>query len=395
MPVSSKTYRIAVIGLGLRLSFLIIAMKNAGWRLDVVGYADPGTAGAERIAENGIDPGIAFASPEALLNAGPYDLVMIGSPNHLHLDHLRLALASTSPVFCEKPIVRTEEETMEIASLLSQRDTSKPPLYIGLVLRSMPLVRSFVERALSGEIGKLISMDATEHLMPDHGAYIAQNWRRRSEWGGSFMLDKACHDFDIFGLLAGARAGRVASLGGRSIFVPERSGQAVSGDGQPAYQPFPLGWSAADTPFDGDMDITDNQVAIVEYQNGFRLSFHSNTHSGIVERRWFLVGTEGVLYADLTHNVIRSRHAMSAGEVEVTSFGALDPLTHNGADLAMAKDLMAALEGEAPFPVTPWESMEAGLTVMAIDRACGTRDMVDCTPIWNALDKASERSVAA
>jgi hypothetical protein len=54
----------------------------------------------------------------------------------------------------------------------------------------------------------------------------------------------------------------------------------------------------------------------------------------------------------------------------------------------MALDLLAALEGRATFPVTPWDSMEAGLTVMAIDRAMETRQLIDCAPMWAAYDEA-------
>jgi len=42
----------------------------------------------------------------------------------------------------------------------------------------------------------------------------------------------------------------------------------------------------------------------------------------------------------------------------------------------------------AAFPVTPQESMEAGLTVMVIDRAMDQRQVVDCRPMWDAYDAA-------
>ena len=54
----------------------------------------------------------------------------------------------------------------------------------------------------------------------------------------------------------------------------------------------------------------------------------------------------------------------------------------------MATDLLAALEGQATFPVTVHDSLEAGLTVMAIDRAMRERALVDCTPMWNDYDAA-------
>jgi len=126
----------------------------------------------------------------------------------------------------------------------------------------------------------------------------------------------------------------------------------------------------------------------VEYANGVRLSFHSNSHAAITERRWNLIGTEGVLTADLAKNQLRFRRAFSRGDAEDVDFGGLSAESHNGADHAMARDLLAALQGESAFRVTPWDSMEAGLTVMAIDRAMALGEMVDCRPMWAEYDAA-------
>ena len=46
------------------------------------------------------------------------------------------------------------------------------------------------------------------------------------------------------------------------------------------------------------------------------------------------------------------------------------------------------LEGKAPFPVTAYDAMEAGLTVMAIDRAMDEGAMIDCAPMWAEFDQA-------
>jgi predicted dehydrogenase len=253
----------------------------------------------------------------------------------------------------------------------------------------MPIVKEVIDRVDSGELGPLISMDATEHLPPEHGAYLARNWRRRAEWGGSFMLDKVCHDFDIFGRLAGARPARVASFGGRRIFTPERAGAPHAyEDGSPAYALRDAGWRAANDAFHSDMDLADHQTAIVEYEGGFTLSFHSNSHVALSERRWYLAGAEGTLIADLVRNRLMVRRSLHRGKPERIDYGGLTADAHNGADQAMALDLAAALDGAAPFPVTPWDSLEAGLTVMAIDRAMETREMVDCAPMWAAYDAA-------
>jgi predicted dehydrogenase len=312
---------------------------------------------------------------------------MIGSPNHLHLDHLTAAFEAGVPIFTEKPIVRTEAETLLLARRLAERTT--PPVFVGLVMRSMPIVREVIARVDAGELGDVISIDATEHLHPGHGGYLARNWRRKQEWGGSYLLDKVCHDFDIFGRIAGSRAAKVASFGGRRIFHPGRASEPrVYSDGQAAYALRDAGWAGANDAFQSDMDVTDHQIAIVEYENQIRLSFHANSHVSLQERRWYVAGTRGTLLADLVRNKLLVRGTLDRGRPERVEFGNLTDDNHNGADQAMAHDLKETLEGRAPFPVTPQDSMEAGLTVMAIDQAMEDGAMVDLAPMWKRYDEA-------
>lgn len=390
-----KTYRIGVIGLGQRIAHVLAAMQEVGWKLDVAGHVDPAPVGAPILAAAGIAPGRAFATPAELIAAGPYDLLMVGTPNHLHFEHINRALDAGFPVFAEKPIVRTATETLALASRLAEGNG--PPLFIGLVMRSMPIVREVFARLDAGELGEIVSIDATEHLPPEHGGYLARNWRRRAEWGGSYFLDKVCHDFDIFGRIAGGRPARVASFGGRRIFTAERAASAPRtwDNGEAAYALRDAGWMGANDAFQSDMDVTDHQISILEYDNQVRLSFHANSHVALAERRWYVAGTEGTLIADLVRNRLMVRRALSRAKPERIDYGGLTADAHNGADQAMAADLLAALEGRAVFPVTPFESMEAGLTVMAIDEAMATGEVLDCRPMWARYDEARTASVGA
>ncbi len=386
---SGHLYRIAVIGLGQRIAHVLAAMAETGWRLELAGHVDPAPVGAPILEAAGIPMGRPFESPQALLAAGPFDLVMIGSPNHLHLEHLEAAFAAGYPIFAEKPIVRTEAETYELARRLA--GAAAPPLYIGLVMRSMPIVRETIARIDSGQLGTLISIDATEHLPPEHGGYLARNWRRLQGYGGSYLLDKVCHDFDIFARLTGARPARVASFGGKRIFDPCRTDvPRIYDNGEAAYTLRDAGWASSNDSFQSDMDVTDHQTAIVEYENQVRLSFHSNTHVALQERRWYVAGADGTLIADLVRNRLMVRRVLDRRKPERIDYASRTDDNHNGADQAMATDLLAALEGRAAFPVTPADSMEAGLTVMAIDRAMETGQVVDCGPMWAAYDEAAK-----
>jgi predicted dehydrogenase len=386
-----KKHRIAVIGLGMRLGMLLRAASAEGWDFDLAGYVDPDPVGLPLLAEQGVDAGRSYPDIQALLADGSYDLVMIGSPNHLHLQHLTETLERHPGfVFIEKPIVRTEEESFEAARLIRERGRGR--VLVGLVARSAPIVRTAFERLDAGVIGDIISIDATEHLPPAHGAYLARNWRRRAEWGGSYMLDKVCHDFDILGRMVGARPVRVASFGGRRIFNAEAVQQ--SRDQGPAILRRLSGWNAAPDISGADMDVTDHQVAIVEYANGVRLSFHSNTSAAAPERRWNLVGRNGTLTIDLVQNTLVITPLEARGTVEQLRWRGPQGDSHGGADQAMARDLVAALDGERDFPVSVTDSLVAGLTVMAIDRALSESRIVDCTPLWSRLD-AAEAGVAA
>ena len=386
----TATYRIGVIGLGQRIAHVLAAMKEVGWNFRLDGYVDPDPIGLPILEEAGILHGGRLPDALALIADGRYDLLMIGSPNHLHLEHLKLALAAGCPVFSEKPIVRTMDESYELAALLAARET--PPLYIGLVMRSMPIVREVIARADAGELGELISMDATEHLHPEHGAYLARNWRRKQAWGGSYLLDKVCHDFDIFSRIAGGRAARVASFGGRRIFHEDRINPPMAyDDGSPAYALRDAGWGAANDPFHSDMDVTDHQVAIVHYDTGLALAFHANSHVSLQERRWYIAGTHGTLLADLVRNKLMLRPALGRGRPERIDFQTRTADNHNGADQAMATDLLAAIEARAAFPVTPWDSLEAGLTVMAIDQAQASAETVECGAMWRRFDAARQK----
>jgi len=387
-----KTYRIGVIGLGQRIASVLAAMREMDWNLELAAYADPAPVGTPILDRAGIALGRPFATPAELLAAGPYDLVMIGTPNHLHFEHINLALDAGWPVFAEKPIVRTAAETLALAGRLAKGGT--PPLFIGLVMRSMPIVREVIARADRGDLGEIISIDATEHLAPEHGGYLARNWRRRAEWGGSYFLDKVVHDFDILGRVAGARLSRVASFGGRRVFTADRAASArrTWSDGEAAYAIRDAGWMGANDAFQSDMDVTDHQTAILEYENQVRLTFHANSHTSLPERRWYIAGTEGTLIADLARNKLMIRPTLSRKKPERIDYGGVTDDAHNGADQAMAVDLLAALQGRAEFPVTAFDSMEAGLTVMAIDEALETGEVLDCRPMWARYDEARRAS---
>lgn len=381
---TSGTYTIAIAGLGRRIATVIRNLHAAAPNIRIVAYADPAPTGLSALSKRGIDAGAAYGDVATMLRETSPDLLMVGSPNHLHLEHIKAGLEAGIRVFTEKPVVRTEEETWELARLLHTHGQNA--VLVGLVLRSAPLVAA-VTRMLREKLGPLISFEGNEHLHPEHGAFLMRDWRRHEKHGGSFLLDKCCHDFDLYRLFAGALPARVVSFGGRSIFTPKNEALAgrKHGGGTPAYTLWRAGWNAGESVFRSDADVADNQVTLIEYENGVRLAFHANSHAGILQRRWYFAGLNGALEADLVTNRLTFRDAMGAEEPEIEEFPA-SVEGHYGSDEQMSRDLAAHLLDGAPFPVRVHDAMVAGLTIMAVDRAMREGTIIDCRPLWERLE---------
>lgn len=377
--MAAATFRIACIGLGHRLAQIIVLLQRAAPQMAFVAYADPAPAGLPRLQRHGIDPR-AHLDPAAMLRSVRPDAVMIGSPNHLHLHHLELALDSDARIFCEKPLVRTEQESFVIAERLAGEATDR--VIVGLVLRSLPVIERTLSLVREGGLGTLISFEANEHLHPEHGGFLRRDWRRKRRYAGSYLLDKCCHDIDLLNALVGSRPCRVASFGANRIFTPKHAALGEGGD----YRQWPTGWSGSERIFDSDADTYDVQTLMLEYESGVIGSFHSNSHVNPPRRSWLVAGTEASLEVDLRRGRLERFPARDVDPAERQTFGDGDTRNHSGADPAMARDLAAAwLEGRT-FPVSARDALTAGLVVMAADRAAATGQVVDLGEVWRRLD---------
>ncbi|TVS13536.1 MAG: gfo/Idh/MocA family oxidoreductase [Gammaproteobacteria bacterium] len=373
----SDGLRVVCIGLGQRLAHVLLHLIRTAPAVNCVAYADPEPAGLARLERHGIVPK-RYEQPAVMLREVRPDAVMIGSPNHLHHQHLALALATDARIFCEKPLVRTEAESFEVASWLAREPRDR--VIVGLVLRSLPVVRAALETIRSGRLGAVVSFEANEHLPPEHGGYLRRDWRRLQRYAGSYLLDKCCHDLDLLNAVAASRPRRMASFAGNLIFTPAH---AHLDDGV-RYRQWPTGWGGDERVFDADADTADVQVLAIEYGSGVIGTFHTHSHVVPPRRAWFVAGTEASMEVDLRAGRLDVLPALA--DPETLSFGDGSVANHSGADPAMAADLAATWLDGATFPVTVREALEAGLTVMAADRAAMTQSVVDLDPLWSRLD---------
>ena len=266
--------RVGIVGLGYRLGYLARVFSLARPDFEVVAYVDPDPAGLPYTKQHGVDVGTQYASLDEMLDSEKLDLLMVGSPNHLHLEHIRIGLNRGLKIFTEKPVVTSVDETMELAALIAKYGSDN--LMVGLVLRYAPLYVDLRRAQAEGSLGDIVSLEASEHIPPYHGAFFMRDWRRYERYSGSFMLEKCCHDLDLYNGVMGCRPRYVSSFGGRRTFIPKNAPQVTGINDLEVYYRKPTGWMGTDKVFDTDGDIIDYQTAMVEYDNGAAMTFHTN-----------------------------------------------------------------------------------------------------------------------
>ncbi|MEO9528572.1 MAG: Gfo/Idh/MocA family oxidoreductase, partial [Roseibium sp.] len=215
--------------------------------------------------------------------------------------------------------------------------------------------------------------------------------RRHSKNSGGFMLEKCCHDLDLYQGVTGCRPRFVSSFGGRKSFVPEnRPDQDHSfpvPDISGRVDPFTPRWGGANADFDSDGDIIDYQTALIEYEDGANLCFHTNMYVPDEFRRFAVMGTKGMAEGDFIRNYYKCHDALTSAclvdrpqVVDATRDG------HYGADEAMARDLVHYFENGGDLPVGVLDALEAGLTAIKLDEARQARAVLDLADTWQQFD---------
>ncbi len=378
--------KVGIVGLGFRLGYIVPLFVAAHPDFEVAGYVDPEPAGLPRMQDAKVSPGKQYETLEAMLDNEKLDLLMVGSPNTMHLDHIRAGLDRGLKIFTEKPVVTTEAETMELAKLIAEHGADR--IMVGLVLRYAPLYVDLRKAQKDGLLGDIASIEASEHIPPYHGAFFMRDWRRYDRYAGGFLLEKCCHDLDLYNGVMGCRPARVASFGGRRSFTPANAPQSRGANDLEVYHRKPSGWLGSDKVFDSDGDIIDFQTAIIEYANGASMTFHTNLNVPDDFRRFCVVGAKGMAEGDFVRNYFRVSDARTSDRLIDTTYNHSAASDHYGADEQMAADVLAHLLHGAPLPVSVVDALEAGLLAIKIDEARRTRSVVNLAEVWQRFDAA-------
>lgn len=332
------------------------AASPAAWSEDISIYVPQITAlvnrtqsdlqkAQELCIENGDKPQTFNSLDELLSHKNLFDAVIVATPNDAHTQILLALLERKIPVLCEKPIATTLEEHDRI---ISAAQKSKSLFYVGFNLRSSPLFRRIHEVLEDGKIGKPMAVSCREVRGPFREGYRFDNIRS----GGS-LLEKNCHDFDLFNWHLGASPIKVSAFGGQHVLNKNTS-------------------------------IIDSASVIIEYDSGQIGTLELCMYAPFTQRgrTYELRGAQGVMRSPESPNEIDCFTFGSHTNMKVESeqFG-----SHSGGDMLQMLHFCKCLAGEEKPPATLLDAKKSAAIGIAAERAINENRIVEIDENFNLL----------
>ena len=112
--------KIGVVGFGNRIAHVFLELNKINSDAKIVAFVDPKPIGKNFAEQNNFFPSQQYDSLSDMLKKEQLDLLMVGSPNYLHIEHIQKGLEGGVKIFAEKPIVINEEQTWKLAELIKK-----------------------------------------------------------------------------------------------------------------------------------------------------------------------------------------------------------------------------------------------------------------------------------
>ncbi len=372
--------KVAIAGLGSRgFDTYALITKKFPDDIEITAVADNR---AERIAlfkQNfNIPDEFCFKSADELLACDKLaDVLFICTLDRMHYAEAVTALNKGYDLLLEKPISTNADECREIAETANSLGRK---VLVCHVLRYTVFYQKIKELIDSGAIGDIISIQAIERVCYWHQAhsFVRGNWRN-SETASSMILQKCCHDMDIYLWLADKNCKSVSSFGSLSYLnkdnspagASERCNANCSVFDTCVYNPYKFygdmikkgnfGWPVnvvcgkndmetlnhalktgpyGKCVFNNDNNVVDHQVVNLLLEGGTTVSFTMCAFTARPGRNMLIMGTKGNIEASMDENYINLEvFGKPAERIDVKQLTD-DFSGHGGGDGRMIYDLI-------------------------------------------------------
>ena len=377
---------IAVAGLGSRGKAYSKVLESFSDQAKVVACADILPERVERFAEGyDIPQNMRFSSAEEMLRAGRIaDVMIIATPDRCHYREAMTALDDGYHLLLEKPVSPILSECFALAKKASEKSRH---VIVCHVLRYTAFYRKLKSLVDSGVVGDVVSIKADEKVVYWHQAhsFVRGNWAN-SEKSSPMILQKCCHDMDIFHWLVGKRCVSVSSFGSLTHF---KSSEAPKGatkrctEACPSYHTCPysvencyiepakggkFSWPidvvtqvpTMDALLDNlktgpygrcvyhcDNNVVDHQVVNALFEDDATLSFTmcAFTSGDSGGRETYIMGTKGEIIAESGKDRIEVFVYRGKHEVYENISKETDTFGHGGGDFGIIRDFISLIDG--------------------------------------------------
>jgi len=328
------------------------------------------------------------------------DGIVICTPNDRHEQIAIDCLKADAHLLLEKPLAHTPEAC---ANILRAQQSSGKSVTLGFVLRYTPFYRKMREIVSSGVCGGILTVTAEEMVNTYVTRLLMGGWRRKAARSGNALLEKCCHDLDIFNWIMGKLPVRVHSFGNIKAFPrkPDAGPRCrdcsitdtcpyyfniddYSLEAQKAHEwGFLVTWT--DTcVYDGEADICDHQVLSMEYDDGALLSLAITFGCNLHTRTLRVIGDKGYVSGDTAAKQVTT--ATLKPETEQTFTIADDGTGHDGGDGEICRSFLQSILDPDYLPsATIEDGFHSAMVAFAAERSRLEGRCVELAQIYDEL----------
>lgn len=165
---------IAILGLGEGRSTMSAALKSK--KLNLVKVCDANEALCRQRAKEFDFPHYTLDYTDLLTDAS-IDIIAIYTPDHLHAEHIKLALQHGKHVVCTKPFI---DDLSKAKELVEWSEKSGKRVFVGQSSRFFEPAKKQRADFEAGEIGDLITIEA--HYHADHRWFLEKPWSKSPQF---------------------------------------------------------------------------------------------------------------------------------------------------------------------------------------------------------------------
>lgn len=339
-------YKTAMIGTGARGLWYINELKKFP-EFEFHSICDPNPENLRKGMEALSGKVQYYTDYRAILCNPSLEVVFIMSPDYLHEEMAIESLKQKKHVFLEKPLAISSQGCRRVIEV--EQETGKV-LIIGFVLRYVNVYQKMKELIENGGIGKLTTCWMLHSVSYGGWAYF-HDWHSVKKNVRGLLLQKGTHDFDIINWVIDSTPKKVAGFAGLSFYGGNEDNNLKCTECNKTDCTERSGPPTDKCAFRKEIDVEDNHVVIVEYENGVRASYNECHYTPDDNREYIFIGDKGKLY-------MRNRGGMNhyikvekrlTGEVSEYTFP-VAPVGHSGGDIGVVQDFIDCIKsGKKPL----------------------------------------------